>query len=801
MRKISVRRYSIHFLLLFSFIVTGLPVRIQAQTVPAVAPADYAKGLASIEEKLEKRRKELGIPGLSLAIVKDGKVIYSKGLGYKDFENKVGVTPETQFAIGSATKAFTALSVLMSVDEGKVDLDASPKKYLPYFKMYDPETDKNMTVRDLMDHSSGLNRTDLAMITGKLSRRELIEVAGLAKPMAKLREKFFYQNIMYAAAGEVTATVNNTTFEKFIPERIFKPLGMTNSNISIAEMQKAPDRSLGYDYNFDTKQTRLLPYRPIDDVSPAGAINSSANDMAKWINFVLAGGVVNGKRLVSEKSYEEWTKPQMKVTPNGKVSYGLGWFLQDWNGLKVIQHGGNIDGFNSMVAMIPEKNIGFVLLTNVTGSPLGNELMPVVWTNILGDPNPTQTVELSALEKEVGIYNLAVAKLDFDVKLENGKLVMVVPGQPPYVLENVGGRRYKMTGAPDGFFATFKDDSLYLEQPQGNYDLQKKNAASKTADTAKELVGKYTVPGGKGTVEIKSETDGRVTFNIEGQQPYALVEKAKDEFSLTPLPPAYFLKVKRVDGKLAAVVISQPEGEFEFTVAKDTPATTPAISADELMAKVIAASGGEANLRKLTSRVVEADLDAVNQGVKGTSVSYAKAPNMTSTETTFLALGKVIGNGFEYFDGTGGAENYTFSQLDTFAGKRLEDVRINADFYGALNWKSNYKTVVVKGSEKVGDEDCWVVELVPEKGTKITQLYSKTSFLLLRQRGVNPSSTSENSQPYVINFSDYRDVDGVKIPFKTVNESQSMGEIVTVIKSVKHNVAIDDKMFKMRKLK
>src|SRR5215203_664260 len=195
MYKSKVVHTLLAFLLLFSVATTTF-----AQVGNAQAPAtasSYAAALSVIEGKTDARRKELGLPGMSLVIVKDDQVIYSKGLGYKDFENKVPVTPDTQFAIGSATKAFTALSVLMTADEGKLSLDASPKTVLPYFKMADPDTDKNMTIRDLLTHSSGLNRTDLAMITGKLTRAELIRVAGEAKPIGKLREKFGYQNLMF----------------------------------------------------------------------------------------------------------------------------------------------------------------------------------------------------------------------------------------------------------------------------------------------------------------------------------------------------------------------------------------------------------------------------------------------------------------------------------------------------------------------------------------------------------------------------------------------------------------------------
>ncbi|HKZ02489.1 MAG TPA: serine hydrolase domain-containing protein, partial [Pyrinomonadaceae bacterium] len=171
---------------------------------------DLAAGLAAIERTIDEKRKELGIPGAALVIVKDDKVIFMKGLGVKDFENKLPVTPDTLFAIGSSSKAFTAMAAVMSADKGKLSLDDSPKKLLPYFKMRDADTDAKITIRDLLSYRSGLNRTDLAMVTNKLNRAELIQVAGMAKPTAKLREKFQYQNVMYAAAGEIVAKAEGT---------------------------------------------------------------------------------------------------------------------------------------------------------------------------------------------------------------------------------------------------------------------------------------------------------------------------------------------------------------------------------------------------------------------------------------------------------------------------------------------------------------------------------------------------------------------------------------------------------------
>lgn len=805
MTKTTPRAF-LTLLLLFVIQFTALPQFGYSQAASQAVASRYSSQLQTIDEKVEARRKELGIPGMSLVIVHEDKVIYMKGLGYKDHEKKLSVTPDTQFAIGSATKAFTALSVLMTADEGKLSLDDSPKKLLPYFKMYDAETDKNITIRDLMCHSSGLNRTDIAMITGKLTRAELIQVAAQAKPTAKLREKFQYQNIMFTAAGELVTQAQKQAWEKFVPERIFRPLGMTNSTMSMKQMAKAQDRSLGYDYNFDTKETKQRPYRDIDQVAPAGSINSSARDMGEWLRFVLNGGMVGGKRLVSEKGFDEWLKPQMKMNAAGTVNYGLGWMLHKWNGLTVVEHGGNIDGFNSLVAMIPEKKLGFVMLTNVTASSMGNDIMPVVWENILGKTETASTdpnVAVSA-EKEAGKYRFEAAGIDVEIKFADGKLSAHVPGQPVYQLENVGERRYKLNGAPDGFFVTFKDTELYLEQPQGNQTLPRVKAAAaenKGSDAAKELIGRYSMPDGNGAIEIK-ETDGKVTFNIGSQPPYALVEKNRDVYRMSPLPDAYWLRAKRDSaGKLIGVVVTQPEGEFEFKRLDEKSEGKATITTDELLQKAIDASGGETAWRKLTSRMTTFTVNLENQGVQGYGKIYSKAPNMSATETTLTALGKKIASGWEYFDGNSGAEAYTFvPTVDNYTGTRLDDVKLANEFYGLLSWKSLFRTVSVKAKGKVGDDECWIVEFTPNKGTVFSEYYSTKTFLLRKREGVITSSTNDNKIPYSMTFDDYRDVDGVKVAFKTTSYNVGNGNIVTTFTDVKHNVRIDDKIFAPRKL-
>lgn len=220
-----------------------------------------------------------------------------------------------------------------------------------------------------------------------------------------------------------------------------------------------------------------------------------------------------------------------------------------------------------------------------------------------------------------------------------------------------------------------------------------------------------------------------------------------------------------------------------------------------MIQKAVEAAGGEANWRKLNTRVSTFDIDLENQGVRAFGTSYSKAPNRSATETTMTALGKTIAKGFDYFDGTNGEESYSFAPSEKYTGKRLEDVKLASDFYGILDWKTNYKKIEIDRLAKVGDEEAYAVSFEPENGTKFTEYYSTKTFLLLKREGVQTSSTSSVQIPYTVTYSDYRDIDGVKLPFKTVSSSVGNGNIVTTVKEVKHNVPVDDAIFAPRKLK
>lgn len=707
------------------------------QSLPSanLSPAanNLKERLSAIENAVEFRRRELGIPGLSLAIVKDDKIIFIKGFGVRDLNKNLPVTPETLFAIGSTTKAFTAMTAAMSADEGRLSLDDSPKKFLPYFKLRDPESDAQVTLRDLLSHRTGLDRTDLSLaFSSSLTSEEIIKISGLAKPTARFREKWLYQNSMYTAAGAAVAKANGVSWEKLIEAKIFKPLWMTETNTSITEMQKSSDFSLGYDYNPETKETRNLKMVDLEKVAPAGAINSNAREMAQWLKFLLGGGSFEGKRLVSEKNFAELLAPQIQIAP--KISYGLGWILREWQGKKAVDHAGNIDGFNAMVAMVPGERLGFVMLSNVSASPLGSELRQIIYLNLLGRASTN-------IEAKTSNLPLPAVKATNNTKASNGEIS-----------------------------AAFK-----------------------------EIVGNYVTETNETPTDIIAGEDGKVLLVLKGQPPRRLIEKDKNNFVVEGLPETYMISIERnANGKMNGLVFKQGA----FTVKLRSAALPPgAPSVEEVMKRVVEAAGGEANLRKHSSMIMQATKDLEYEGITSEITITAKAPNLFSSRTKYFALGRQIGETIDYFDGGSGGSVTTSNKIIAgtpfkMSGKVLEDARIAADFYATLNWRQLYQKIQIKRASKINGEDVYVVEKTPAAGHPVTDYVSQKTFLVLRRESSQPMGFGDAVAPFVEDFSDYKIVEGVALPFKIVSRSPDSRISTTIFKFVKFDVDIPVSTFR-----
>ena len=330
--------------------------------------------LKGFPEFINKTIEEWKVPGLAISIVKDGKVIFSEGFGFRDVKKGLKVTAQTLFAIGSCSKAFTAATMGILVDEGKLDWDKPVREYLPSFKLKDPFATERMTPRDLVCHRSGLPRHDLMWYNSSAGRREIFDRLQYLEPSKDFRTVFQYQNLMFMTAGYMVGQIMRTTWEEFVQERIFDPLGMNDSNFSVEDSKKAPDFALPYTERKD--KVVEIPFRNIDTVGPAGSINSNVTDMAKWLLLNLNKGKHGEKQIISEASLNQIHSPQMLSSQSIRYdelfysSYGMGWGITAYRGHLLLTHGGGIDGFTALVSLMPRDNIGLVILTNHGGTPV-----------------------------------------------------------------------------------------------------------------------------------------------------------------------------------------------------------------------------------------------------------------------------------------------------------------------------------------------------------------------------------------------------------------------------------------------
>jgi len=342
------------------------------------APASPAAPPADLDAYVAAAMQTFNVPGLAVAIVKDGKIVLTKGYGVRKLGDSTPVDEFTMFGIGSNTKAFTAAALATLMDEGKLQWDDPVYQRLPGFVMYDPYVSHEMTIRDLLTHRSGmgLGEGDLLFWPhSTYTREEVIYKLRFMKPASSFRSKYAYDNLLYMTAGQIIPAVTGTSWDDYIRQHIFAVLGMNHSNVTNAAFKAGDDYAFPHS-RVDGK-LQVIPFEVLDNAGPAGAINSCAADMAKWVQLQLNRGKFADRdgRLFSEQRSKEMWSPQTILPTNDPppplaalkanfADYALGWALRDYHGRKLVGHTGGVAGFVSRVMLVPEENLGVVVLTN-----------------------------------------------------------------------------------------------------------------------------------------------------------------------------------------------------------------------------------------------------------------------------------------------------------------------------------------------------------------------------------------------------------------------------------------------------
>ncbi len=577
---------------------------------------------AGIDKMVEKVLSDWHAAGVAIAIVEKDKIIYAKGFGYRDYEKKLPVTPNTIFAIGSCSKAFTSGLLGILRQEGKLDFETPVRQYLPELVFNNDDMNAHVTLRDMMSHRTGLSRYDLSWyLFGAGSRDSLLYRIRYMVPNEQLRYKWQYNNFMFMAQGVVAEKLTGKSWEENIKTRIFDSLGMSNSTTSLAGF-KAGDAAFGYSVIKDSV-IKKRPYKDITAIGPAGSINSNVNDMAKWVIAWINGGKFNRKQVLPASYVSEAISSQMPMPASLPVkglpddifgdAYGLGWMLSSYRGHYQVEHGGNIDGFSANTCFFPSDSIGIVVLTNQDGSPVPGLIRNLLSDRLLGakyyawsDTALKRRNDMRAKQKdvkkdttEVTVKGAEVIRKDlkdyagtyasnafgkFEIVIKNDSLFALIESDNAYLKHDrfdifqtysvdketaqidtteVGGTKVK-------FNTDLNGDITNAELELGVKDpvifARTARPIPLTKETLQKYIGVYDFGGMEGTIHLKGED--QLMFDVPGQMDFTLVPVEKDKFALKEVRGFTVEFSVNDKGEVVGMTSVQPNGRYKANKKK-----------------------------------------------------------------------------------------------------------------------------------------------------------------------------------------------------------------------------------------
>jgi CubicO group peptidase (beta-lactamase class C family) len=588
------------------FILLCLPLNLFCQ------PNDVSKKLKGFDTYMEKLLVDWNIAGAGVGIVYKDKLIMAKGYGYRDYENKLPITPNTLFQIASNTKLFTAVSIGMLVDQGKLDWDKPIRNYVPSIEFFNSDLNNSVTIRDMLSHRTGISRHDLIWYKSDFSRKELFDRLKYLEPSQPIRQGFLYNNLMYVSSGYIVELLSSRKWENFVQENIFNPLEMNSTVFTVNEMKENPDHGIPYNEKRDTTILYRIPiYEDQEAVGPAGAIISNINDMSKWLITLMSNGKFKGTQIIPETVIKATLEPTIAL-PNSalenkgykellNVNYGMGRFTSSYRGHFLIDHGGDLPGFHSQISSMPYDSIGvIVFVIGDQGAQLYDIISYNIYERLLGlDQTPwSERVLKDKIEsKKTGKEGRSKAGADRIPGTKPSHILADYAGQYENQAYGVINITLKDTALAFDFhsmklplthyhydrFDTPNDEQFglwslnFITNPQGSIDAlyvsldesqatftKKTDAALSNPDLLLKYIGNYTRAGSVVSVEFIDKT---LCLNLPGQPRIQLIPVKPLTFRIKEYPDFNFVFILE-NGVVVAFKQVDPSGEFRYEKKK-----------------------------------------------------------------------------------------------------------------------------------------------------------------------------------------------------------------------------------------
>jgi CubicO group peptidase (beta-lactamase class C family) len=570
------------------------------------------KRLDGVDTFINRMLKQWHVAGAAVVVVEKNKVLLAKGFGYRNIEQKLPVTNETLFAIGSCTKAFTASLLGILAKDNLFELNKPVINYYPELRFINDQLSEQVTTLDMMSHRTGLPRHDFAWYGSSAPRDSLIYRIRFLENNAALREGWQYNNFMFLAQGGLIEKLTHKKWETVLQEKIFSPLGMSSASPYFSALQNGKNTAIGYGITKDTNIT-ALPYRNIENMAPAGAINANANDMAKWVSTWIHGGKSNGKEIIPAAFVVQAISTQMAMgggVPSNNApdvfstNYGLAWEMTAYRGHYLVHHGGNIDGFSTNTAFFPADSIGIIVLVNQNGSAVPSIIHNTIADKMLALPyrNWHQLNWLAMMNaKFANLQKKSTDSLNQQLNTKTSHPTKDYAGN----FANPGYGEMAITNKNDSLFAVYNGQKFRLKHYhydvfsaldidengeatptnfkfqfgtsiKGNIDnisinfepsvkdilfTKKAPIVALTKAQLQQFVGDYTLR--TAIVKVYLRDENTLMVLVPGQPDYELVPVSSNEFNLKKIS-GYSLRFdKNQNGEIESASFIQPNGIFK----------------------------------------------------------------------------------------------------------------------------------------------------------------------------------------------------------------------------------------------
>ncbi len=565
--------------------------------------------LRGLDKELNEILRVTYAAGFSVAIVEKDKIVYSKGFGYRDIENKTPVNENTLFAIGSTTKAFTSGILGRLREKEKISFEDNPRDYIPNLTFFNDNLNTNVIIRDLMSHRTGLPRHDRSwQLFPTYDRNNLLKRIEYQEPATGLRQRFYYNNFMFLVQGIIAEKLTGKSWENNIKEHFFEPLEMIHSNTSISELEKSDNAAKGYTTQEDHSNTNTAYYK-IAGMAPAGGINSSAKEMANWLITWINNGVYKGKKVLPQAYVRDAIGSQMTVgtapldhnNPDMHFhNYGYGWFLSSYKGHYRVEHGGGIQGFAANVAFYPTDSLGIVVLTNQYYSRVPELVRDIIadrmlkvhktdWTKRFVDAqnrarNRTPEQNTATIKKNTKISHAKTAYTGaykhpgygkFSIELKNDSLIANFESMKvwlkqrhydvfePYEITANGSRfntRIGLLNFSTNNAGEISGVDIRLES-RLPHPITFERSANISKEKLKKYVGEYVL--NQQTIKIYIKNEDVLYFLYPGQSAYELSAVTPFRFNIKGINGYSVEFHENEDGSIDAISVIQPRGTFE----------------------------------------------------------------------------------------------------------------------------------------------------------------------------------------------------------------------------------------------